>query len=404
MGGSQGTTTTTQSNIPFNSSQILDVQNKAVDLSNSDPFQYYPGQTFAPANANQNFAFTDLGNLGVASGQATAPLVPGAQTTAINSNNSLAGGAGVAAAQPTINNLTALGSANPSAGGMNALSPIAYGAGFGGAMPFLSGLTNLTSGTAANDLASTAGGAYLGANPYLDSQFGAASDQLTRAYQTATAPQTDSAMEAAGRFGSGANSNAQSVNQANLGNSLANLGANLYGTAYTNERGLMNSAASSLGSLDTNALAQAGNLFGNTLNTTTNAGTNLAAAGATGQNSQTSADNAALANYASLLTGQQNAINATPNVTAMPTTDFTNANLAGGWQQAQEQAALQDQMNRFYGEQQAPWTTLQQEGQIIGTAIPGLTTTQTPYYTNPLGQALGAAGSVAKAVPLLGGK
>lgn len=406
MGGSSpaGNTTTTTSNVPFNSSQILDVQNKAVDLSNTNPFQYYPGQTFSPANSTQNSAFTGAGSLGVAAGQAGAPLVPGAQTTAIGSNSDLAGGAGLRGGLPTLDSLLQLGALNPATYGMNALNPVAAGAGVAGAAPFLSGLYGLTNGTAANDLAATAGGAYLGQNPYLYGQYGAAADQVTRAYQTATAPQTDSAMNAAGRFNSGALSNARSNNELNLGKSLGDMASNLYGADYTTERGLMNNAAGTLGTLDTNALAQAGNLYGNSVNTLTGAATNLGQLGVLGNNSQTSADNSALANYNALLTGQQNAINSTAGVTAMPNTDFSNALTAGNAQQQQSQAALQDMMNRFYGTQNAPWQTLQQEGQIIGTAIPGLSSTTTPYFENPLGSALGAAGSVAKAAPLLLGK
>src|SRR5690242_12498480 len=78
---------------------------------------------------------------------------------------------------------------------------------------------------ASNDLAlDTITGKFLNpqTNPYLNDTFNAASDAVTRAYQTATAPQTSSAMEAAGRYGSGAYGQMVSQNERNLGTTLGN--------------------------------------------------------------------------------------------------------------------------------------------------------------------------------------
>src|SRR4051812_31985120 len=120
MGGSTGTTTTTQNSTPFNSSQILDVQNKAVDLSNTNPFQYYPNQTFAPANTYQNQGYTGAGELGINAGNLTSGLVPNAQYDAITANQNLAAGGGVDTMMPWINSLLGLSSTNPAAAGMDA--------------------------------------------------------------------------------------------------------------------------------------------------------------------------------------------------------------------------------------------------------------------------------------------
>jgi hypothetical protein len=98
-------------------------------------------------------------------------------------------------------------------------------------------------------LGATASGAFLNQNPYIDRQYQAAADPVTRNYMTATAPQTDSNYEAAGRYGSGVLGNARSQNEQNLGKTLGDLGANLYGQDYANERGLMTNAAGTLGSL-----------------------------------------------------------------------------------------------------------------------------------------------------------
>lgn len=116
-----------------------------------------------------------------------------------------------------------------------------------------SSMLNLGSGTnaatAAGEaaLGKTANGDYLNSNPYLDQMFGSAAGNVTRAYQTATAPQTDANFEATGRYGSGALANARSQNQLDLGTTLNNLSSNIYGTNYANERQLQTTAANQLG-------------------------------------------------------------------------------------------------------------------------------------------------------------
>lgn len=407
MGGSSpsGHTTTTTNNTPFNSAQVLDYQNRAVDLANNNPYQYYPGQTMAPVSGNQTAAATNLTNLGLASGDAIGSAVPEAQHMALTRNAVLANGAGVTGGMPTIDNLFGLSRNNPTAGGINALNPVANGTYLQGTAPYTSGLQSLTSGTAANSLARSANGDYLNSNPNLDRMFDSAANAVTRAYQTSTSPQVDASMEAAGRFNSGGLGNARSVNQRNLGDTLDQLSSSIYGNNYNTERGLQNSAAANLGNLQTNALVGAGSLFGNAVNTLTNAATNSGQLGALGQNSQSTAGNAGLANYANLLAGQQAAIHETPAQTGMATTDYNTGLTGGNTLQSQQQQAITDAMSRFYGVQQAPWTTAQTEAGIIGSAIPGMSSSSTPYFTNPLGQALGAAGSVASALPLItGGK
>jgi hypothetical protein len=108
-------------------------------------------------------------------------------------------------------------------------------------------------GTATNDyqatLRDTAQGRYLNANPYLDRTYDAAADGVTRAYQTATAPQSDSQFERAGRYGSGAMANATHQNQLDLGDTLNKLATDIYGKNYATERGYMNDAAEGGGKL-----------------------------------------------------------------------------------------------------------------------------------------------------------
>lgn len=85
----------------------------------------------------------------------------------------------------------------------------------------------------------TLNGKYLdpNSNPWLKSTFDAAASPVTRAYMTATAPQTAGALSSAGRYGSGAYQNQVHGNQLDLGTSLDHLATNIYGGNYQAERG-----------------------------------------------------------------------------------------------------------------------------------------------------------------------
>lgn len=111
-----------------------------------------------------------------------------------------------------------------------------------------------------NQLAATAGGGYLGRNPFLDAQFGQAAGQLTDAFGQA-AGQSHLAFSGAGRSGSGAHLDAIGRQQDSLSRGLGTLGANLYGGAYEAERGRQLQAGLGLqqGALQAGGLA--GNIF-----------------------------------------------------------------------------------------------------------------------------------------------
>jgi len=199
---------------------------------------------------------------------------------------------------------------------------------------------------ASNNLAqNTLNGQYLNpsSNPYLQDTFNAASDAVTNAYQTATAPQTSSAMEAAGRYGSGAYGQMVNQNQKALGSTLNNLAANIYGGNYQNERQNQLNTMNNTGNLMQNAYIDPNMLL---------------QAGGIQQQQQQNVNNA---NYQQF---QQNQM--------LP------------WQTIQMYQGL---VNGNYG----------QSGTVNSTQ-------QTPYYSNPLGSILGGALSLGSlAVPGLGG-
>lgn len=98
-------------------------------------------------------------------------------------------------------------------------------------------------------LMDTAGGGYLNANPYLDQAFSRAADNVTRQYQTGTAPAIDSAFSrSSGALRSGAAMNARDQAQENYGKTLSGLATDIYGGNYAQERQNQLSAANSLGS------------------------------------------------------------------------------------------------------------------------------------------------------------
>ncbi len=180
-------------------------------------------------------------------------------------------------------------------------------------------------------------------NPYLAKTYGQAADQVTRSYQTATAPQTSAAYTAAGRYGSGARNQSVDQNNRALGTSLDNLATSIYGGNYGQERQ-------------------------NMLNTANNAG-----------NIQSALYQPAGATVA-----------------------------AGGQQQQQSQAELQDLVNRWNFNQQQPYQKLQAyQGAVGGNYGQSGTSTTTGtqnVYSNPLGSALGAGLGIASLfAPGMGG-
>ena len=286
--------------------------------------------------ANGPAASTLQNTSGVLSDLALAgPAANSLQNSAANLSNVASNGTALANLSNIGNNLSNLAN---NGNAVNQLSNIGNG---------LSSLAN--TGPAANSLAATANGQFLGANPYLDSQFGAASNALKNAFMTATAPQTDSAMEAAGRYGSGILSNSQGVNQQAYGKSLADLASSIYGTDYTNERQLMNNAATNLGNLQTGALSAAGNTASNLAGAQTNA---LSAAGNQANNYgslQTNAFNAAGNQASNLGSLQATALNAAANASAnqgnLQNSAYANAGNLYGTQTGQVQQAASNMGN-----------------------------------------------------------
>lgn len=147
-------------------------------------------------------------------------------------------------------------------------------------------------------------------NPYQSAALNSANDAITRAYQTATAPQTASAFEGSGRYGSGAYNQAVGQNEQNLATQLGNTDASMLSNLYQQNMGNMLTGAQGL-SQNYNAAAQQ-QLQGSfnapqIVNSINGAATNLYNMGGNQQALQQSQINAPwqlLNNYSNLIQGQ----------------------------------------------------------------------------------------------------
>ena len=107
----------------------------------------------------------------------------------------------------------------------------------------------LNSGIAGDVLGATAGGAFVGRNPFLDATFNQASGRVLDQFQERILPSIDAQFAASGRYGSGAMQNEKRQNAELVGDAVNDLATNIYGGAYQNERGMQQRSAEALGSL-----------------------------------------------------------------------------------------------------------------------------------------------------------
>ena len=216
-------------------------------------------------------------------------------------------------------------------------------------------------------LANTASGSFLNANPYIDATFKRAADQVGRQFSQNTLPGIASMFSSAGRYGS--NQMANAVDQAGqqYGNTLDNLATSIYGGNYANERQLQQGAAGALGNLSLGSLGELGSQFGRE---------RTLMAALTGQ-----APGLAQADYAD------------PGVLAS----------IGGQQDAFNQGKLNSEIDRFNFGQMQPQGMLNFYNSILnGTGSLGGTTTTTGPGGSRLMGALGGGLMGSSILPALG--
>lgn len=228
-----------------------------------------------------------------------------------------------------------------------------------------------------SQLGQTAQGDYINGSPYFAQMVQNAMDPVTRNFQTAVAPQLDASFANSGRYGSGAMLGQRENAQNTLADNLAKMSQNMYGQNYATERGQQLAAAQQYGNLYNQGLAGAGQLeqaAGNAYQAAQqNAATmaqqraNLAASGAAGLQGGYQAGNAAALQAA----------NQYPQLADAQYSQARNAVLAG--------QGLNEIQRQYINE---PSDLLDRYLKQIGAVQGGSSSTTTPYFTNPMANAM----------------
>lgn len=287
------------------------------------PASYYPGNTYAGLSPQTQ--------------QALQQLIGGANSPALGAANNYLQGA--ASGQYL--------HSNPANAG---LADIAGGAGGYYANPARSGLEYFS------------GGGELNNNPWLDSMYGAASRSIVDNFRNSIAPSLASTFSAAGRTGSGAAQGAFGQATQSLGNTLGDLGANLYGNAYESGRNRQLSA-----------LGTQGNFFN------TGIGNQLSALGALGDN------------FSRERVLQQGAAGMAPQLNAANITALQAALQGGQVLDADAQARIDADRARFDFSQQAPRDFYSNLSGLYSGVQPARIQGQQPQPYNTLAGGLGGA-------------
>lgn len=307
-GGSQ---TTTQSSTPWAGQQpyLEDVFQQSQDLYNQGPQQYYQGNQVAPFSPQTGQAFDmmtqqamqgspvtgSFGNYltgamnqpGMDPNRVNDPAsqaaggIPTAQNMMMGANDFAGGARGPYAPQwAGAMDYRGLGEAQNYAGspGMGALpaSQQFVEQTLGGMRPDLQGAMGAASGSldpaALAQLRGTAGGQFLGSNPYLDSVYDQAASRLNENFQENIMPGVAGQFGAAGRTGSGAHALMAGRAAGEQADALGQLGASIYAPAYEAERGRQVQSASQLGQLGLGAGGIGSDIYGTELGHTLGAG------------------------------------------------------------------------------------------------------------------------------------
>jgi len=205
-----------------------------------------------------------------------------------------------------------------------------------------------------SNLAQTAGGNFLNSNPYLDQTYDAAAKKLTDSFSNSVVPTIASQFGASGTTGSALMGQNLTGAGGELTDSLGQLAANIYGGNYQQERDRQVQAATGL----------------------TSTGTNLYN---TGVNERTTA------------------LGLSPTIAGAEYTDAEKLAGVGQQEEQQQERALQDQINRFNFNQNAPLSSLQDYLAMISGNYGSTSTSRgsTSTGSNPLATGIGAAATAA---------
>ena len=222
---------------------LRDLFGQARGLYNQGPQQYYPGQTVNELNPYQQQAIDSTFQRGQQGSASEGALNQHIQGTLASGGPDLSAASGAAG-----------GLARAGQQGNNVLGQFAAGgnvpqSGFGSPWATQSSLPGSFNPTApgpasSRQLDATAGGAYLGGNPYLDASFDRAAGRIGDHFSERVLPGVNATFGGAGRAGSPAHERSVSQATGAFGEALSDLGAATYAPAYEAERGRQFSAGS----------------------------------------------------------------------------------------------------------------------------------------------------------------
>lgn len=277
--GSKSDKTQTQEASPWGGQQpfLQDIFRQAQGQFQAGPQQYYPGQTVAPFSPQTQMAM-DMTTQRAMGGDPSQQAFGNYLTGALNQQNlnpyQIAQGfQGAAGGMPMAQQMLA-GAGQPGGGqgaGVEAIGLPEASQFAGGAVgPYAQQLQGMTGyGTlgeagqffdqpgalpaalqeSAGQLGATAGGQYLGSNPYLDQMYTTGANRIQEQFAEDILPQIQGQFGAAGRTGSGAQALMQGRAAGDVAGELAGLYGDIYAPAYEAERGRQEQATQALGNL-----------------------------------------------------------------------------------------------------------------------------------------------------------
>ena len=354
-----GQSTTIQKSEPWEGQKgfLTDVYNRANDLSKTAP-SYYPGSTVTPFSQQTEDALNSVeGRARTGSGLQAAgnqQMLNTAQGGYLNPTpwlNTSTGGVGQNEFGVPI---------RPDERGYGPYDPNVSGPypGSGGSAPSNTGQPSQRNAPYdASDVVATARGERLSPfnNPYLSDTYNAAVRPMVENYRDSISPGIDAHFAKAGRYGSGLYKDMKARSETELARGMGDVATGIYGQNFQAERGRQDTAGQFL-----SGLSQQG--------------------------------------YQAERGRQQEAIRGAPEYAAKDYQDAQALLGIGGQREAQGSMQLQDLVNRYNFDQQAPWANLGNYSSLVQGDYGRTQTNTQPIYQSQkpsgLETLIGGAGSL----------
>jgi hypothetical protein len=236
---------------------------------------------------------------------------------------------------------------------------------------------------ATNQLANIAAGGFLGGNPYQQAMMEAATRPLTQQFSQSVLPGISSLYSRSGRLGSGSMERALGTATESFGRALGDVGANLAGTQFQQERALQQQALGQLAGVSQQDIANR-----------MMAAQGLQQAQQAGLATQLQAAGGLATTQAQDLQRQLAAASAAPQIYGQQFLPAQTLAQVGAQQEAIAAQPLQEQLARYQFQQQLPYQQLQGFlSSVYGSPMGsyGSQTQTAPTYQNRTAGVLGGA-------------